>query len=245
MIGFPTQINKETSFFINIQPEVVYPRNGSLQIDFPTQFSFNENQLSCQMFGLSFYEGTTGYCTKKGNSIFTNNTFYSSLTNQIIIIVHGVINPNSTAQTNTFYFQTYDETQKIICKSYTSYTYVADPGDLILSYAPKRNEILAGKSFTLEINFTIMDSFAANSFISVEIPIEQAIINSSITCKIFKNNIYQSSTCEYLNKTNSAQIWINEWCTNSTNLICNNGTILAFQIVSGLINPYFLSQNVN
>lgn len=240
VFNFPSRVNEETSLFLNLQPEVIFKRNGSLEVVFPPQFSFNMSTFKCEfILGLDL----NGYCTKNGSSVFTNNTFYLSITSPIIFVIHGVINPNSTAPTDNFFLQTYDENQRAICKSYSNYTYSATPGNLSLLANPLRDKVLAGTMFTLNAKLKTTNNFPKGGFVTIEIPLEQGILNNTgVTCAVLKNSVYSNQNCVAINKTNSAEIWINEWC--STTSICTNGTSLDFQIFSSFINPYFIARYV-
>lgn len=236
----------ETSLFFLIQPEVNYPRNGSLEIDFPAQFSFNETSFKCEfIIGFTDYdENTKGYCFKNKSSILVLNSFYSSVTSPLIFVIHGVLNPNSTAVTNSFYFQTTDQNTNVICKSYTNYSFSATPGNLTLLENPYRNINLAGSPFYLIVKVLNTNPFPKGGFVKIWVPLEQGIlIDNNVSCGFYVSNAVASiQNCEVVNQTMGVEFWITEWCSYTSS--CPKRSNLTFAINSGLINPYFISQDV-
>jgi len=189
-------------------------------------------------------ETKTKFCSRKNSSVFVNDSYYPSLTTDIVFVVHGVFNPNSTASTNSFYVQTYDENDRVICKSYSNYIYSATPGSLNV-LGSKRSASIAGDSFNLSMELTTSNDFPQGGLIQVIIPLEQGILfNNTPFCQIFKNNVYSKQNCVSSNKTDGVEIWIDEWCSNSKNT-CSKVSNLKLEINYALINPYFISQNVN
>ena len=163
-----------------------------------------------------------------------------------MISIYGVINPNSTATTDSFYFQTYDNVGKVICKSYLNFTYSATPNVLNILQM-NRSATLAGNSFNLTVNAITTDAFPQGGFIKLLIPLDQAILaNALANCYITNNNSISSQICLTINNTNTntVEIWINEWCS-AGKTTCPAGFNLNFQINYSLINPYFISQNVS
>ena len=144
-------------------------------------------------------------------------------------MVHGVFNPNSTASTDSFYVQTYDENNNVICKSYSNYMYAATPGSLNVIGAT-RSASISGDSFNLSVEIATLNDFPQGGLIQVIIPLEQGILfNSTPFCQVLNNNVYSKQNCVSSNKTDGVEIWINEWCSNSKST-CSKGSNLKFEI---------------
>lgn len=240
--GSPTTINLETKIMIIIQPEVTYPINGFLQVNFPQQFSFNSTDFSCAFTNIGL-EGSA-FCSRNNSIVFVNNSYYPSITNEAIFIVQGVINPNSTAPTDSFFFQTFDASSSLICKSYSNFSYSATPGNLLLIGTVNKTATLAGSPFNFTAQISTSDNFSAGGYIMVFVPLEQGLmVNTTPICRVLYNNLFLSPNCIAVNQSSGVTIWINEWCSNGQS-VCLQGMTATLYINNTLINPYFISQNV-
>ena len=195
------------------------------------------------MFGIYPVIGNQAVCFRKNWSLFVNNTSYPSVS-LIYFVIVGVINPNSTAQTDSFFFQTFDSSGRVICQSYNNFSYTATPGNLGILGNMSRNAFVAGTPFNLTTQINTTDDFPSGGFVTLFIPLEQGILaNNTPKCQVLFNSVLLTPSCFAVNLTTGAQIWINEWCSNGS-AVCSKGMNAMIFINYTMINPYFITQNV-
>ena len=237
----PSQISKLSNVFLSLQPEATFPRNGRLEIMFPSEFSFNVSLFSCPFtLGLNNnIENEGGTCFLTDKTVMTKNFFYPEITQPISLVITGVINPNSTKKTSSFTIRTVDELNRTICElSGANSVFKAQPGSLEMKEA-KRDKSRAGESFTLDLKVKIENNFPKKGYFYLMVPLMQGIYGGNLNCY---DGLGGNIGCDAKNGTAGIEVWVEENCSKDE-MVCKAGSEVEL-FLEGFVNPYFVVQNV-
>lgn len=238
----PAQISKPSSMFLSIQPEATFSRNGRLEIIFPPEFNFNASLFSCPFtLGLNNNienEGGTCFLTEK--IVTTKNFFYPEITQPISLVITGILNPNSTKNSSSFKIRTVDELDRTICElADQNSIFQAQPGNLQIKEG-KRDKTQAGENFTLGLKMIVENNFPKQGYFYLMVPLIQGIYGGNLNCYDGQGS---KILCNAKNGTAGIEIWVKEMCSKDE-IVCKAGSEIEL-FISGFVNPYFVSQNVN
>eukprot|EP00347_Sterkiella_histriomuscorum_P021799 403332729 len=234
-----SQINRQAQYNIRITTPVPFPIGTQMLITIPSQIQISSSTSTSQIvlnsaigfsplypvLQVTIEDQATQIIRLKNLVPFSSN--YVDVGTQIQISLIQLVNPSSTANTDAFKIQIFD--QEFLMMESNSISITAQPGALT-SCTITPDNYRTRQATQYSFGFGISNALEAGSQIKIKMPTQFTIQTSALKLTV-KQQLFGSATISYDATTRKILI------QNGIPSALQSGDIIKFDIAAGIINP--------